>query len=177
MTRLPRRSVLLAALGLSGCGFSPVYMPSAGNTQGVAQRELAEIDVAVIPDRPGQLLRQALQERLWGTGAAATPLYTLNVGYWIAGEGIAILPDNTATRVRMFGNANWTLVGRDPTHTPITSGYSRVQDAVNIFQNQYFGAELETEQVYRRLADSMADQITLRLAAFFRNQAARQHLS
>ena len=49
MRRLARRSVLLGALGLAGCGFEPVYMPSAGDTPGVAQRELAAIDVAIIP--------------------------------------------------------------------------------------------------------------------------------
>lgn len=176
MRRLARRSVLLGTLGLAGCGFEPVYMPSAGDTPGVAQRELAAIDVAIIPERPGQLLRQALQQRLGGADPSA-PQYTLNVAYWIAGEGIGILPDNTATYVRMFGNANWSLVAHDPARTPITSGYSRVQDSVNIFQNQYFGAELDTEKTWTQIADSMADQITLRLATFFRAQAARQHLT
>lgn len=176
MKVLARRSVLLGALGLAGCGFEPVYMPSAGNTSGVAQRELAAIDVAIIPDRPGQLLRQALQEKLGGADPSA-PQYTLNVNYWIAGEGIGIQPDNTATYIRMFGNANWSLVARDPARTQITSGYSRVGDSVNIFQNQYFGAELDTERAWRRIADSIADQIALRLATFFRAQAARQHLT
>ena len=176
MRLVARRSVLFGALGLAGCGFEPVYMPSAGNTPGVAQRELAAIAVAIIPDRPGQLLRQALQERLGGADPS-DPQYTLNVNYWIAGEGIGILPDNTATYIRMFGNANWSLVTRNPARTPITSGYSRVQDSVNIFQNQYFGAELDTERAWSRIAGSLADQITLRLATFFRAQAANQHLT
>lgn len=176
MRRLPRRSVLLGVLGLTGCGFEPVYMPSGGSTPGVARRELAAIDVAIIPDRPGQLLRQALQERLGGADPSA-PVYTLNVNYWIAGEGIGIQPDNTATRIRMFGNANWSLVARNPDRTPVTSGYSRVQDAINIFQNQYFGAQLQNERAWQNIANAMADQITLRLATFFRSQAANQHLS
>ena len=66
MRRLPRRRMLAlaAAAALSGCGFQPVYMPTASGNAGVAQRELAAIQVALIPDRPGQLLRQALQDRL-----------------------------------------------------------------------------------------------------------------
>ena len=75
MRRLARRSVLLGTLGLAGCGFEPVYMPSAGDTPGVAQRELAAIDVAIIPDRPGQLLRQALQQRLGGADPVGPAIY------------------------------------------------------------------------------------------------------
>ena len=48
---------------VAGCGFQPVYMPTASGKAGVAQRELASVYVPIIPERPGQLLRQALQER------------------------------------------------------------------------------------------------------------------
>ena len=40
-------------------------------------------------------------------------------------------------------------------------------DGINIFDTQYFAADLENEAVQRRLADALADQITLQLAAFF----------
>ena len=59
-----RLLVLAAGASLSGCGFQPVYMPTASGKAGVAQRELAAIQVDLIPDRPGQVLRQALQDRL-----------------------------------------------------------------------------------------------------------------
>jgi hypothetical protein len=32
----------------------------------------------------------------------------------IAGEGIAIQPDSTVTRIRTIGSANWSLVAQDP---------------------------------------------------------------
>ena len=65
---LSRRNLCLGSLGtlvtlLSGCGFQPVYMPTASGKAGVAQRELASVYVGIIPERPGQVLRQALQER------------------------------------------------------------------------------------------------------------------
>ncbi len=172
---LSRRALLGAGatLPLAGCGFHPVYMPSAGGEPGVAQRELAAIYVAIIPDRPGQELRQALQQRLEGTGADPKPIYTLTVNYWTTGEGIAIQPDTSTTRIRMFGNANWTLRGRDPGQTVITSGFSRAEDAVNVIDEQYFSADLQTEAAYRYLAQALADQITMRLAIFFRNKAGQ----
>ena len=85
--------LLGAALPLAGCGFQPVYMPSAEGETGVAERELATIYVNLIPDRPGQLLRQALQQRLEGAGGSSSPIYTLTVNYWITGEGLGIQPD------------------------------------------------------------------------------------
>ncbi|HSU07461.1 MAG TPA: LPS assembly lipoprotein LptE [Acetobacteraceae bacterium] len=174
--KLGRRLVLggmaapVAAV-VAGCGFRPVYMPSAGGQPGVAQRELAAIYVNLIPDRPGQLLRQALQQRFVGAGDSAKPLYNLNVVYWVSGEGIGVQPDNTTTRIRMFGNANWALVGRDPAQTRITDGSSRAEDAVNLINEQYFAADLQTEAAYRYLAEALADQITTRLATFFRTKA------
>ncbi|MDQ2801372.1 MAG: hypothetical protein M3Y41_01300, partial [Pseudomonadota bacterium] len=64
---LPRRNLLKLALvpalvPLAGCGFQPVYMPTASGSAGPARRELAAVNVQIIPDRPGQLLRQALQQ-------------------------------------------------------------------------------------------------------------------
>jgi LPS-assembly lipoprotein len=43
---------------------------------------------------------------------------------------------------------------------------------VNIFNEQFFAADLENETVQRRLAEQIADQITIQLAAYFRHQAA-----
>ena len=49
-----KRRALLGLVGacLTGCGFQPVYMPTASGRAGVAQRDLAAVRVALIPDRP-----------------------------------------------------------------------------------------------------------------------------
>jgi LPS-assembly lipoprotein len=171
---LQRRQLLVfaAGAGLSGCGFQPVYMPTASGAAGVAQRELAAIQVALIPDRPGQLLRQALQDRLEMGASGVARRYDLTVSYWIAGEGIAVQQDSTATRVRSTGNANWTLVAQDVGRTRLTSGFARALDALNINDEQYFGADLENEALQKRMAGALADQITMQLAIFFRRRAA-----
>jgi LPS-assembly lipoprotein len=171
---LPRRRLLALAtgVGVSGCGFQPVYMTTASGTAGTAQRELAAIQVALIPDRPGQLLRQALQDRLeMGTSGVARR-YDLMVTFWIAGEGIAVQQDSTSTRLRETGNANWTLVAQDVGRTRLTSGSARALDAVNITDTQYFGADLENEALRKRMAGALADQIAMQLAIYFRKRAA-----
>ena len=146
-------------------------MPTATGAPGPAERELAAIHVALIPDRPGQLLRQALQQRFEGAGDATPRRYTLTVAYWISGLGVGILPGTTPTEIRMTAYANWVLTENDPPHARVATGTSRAIDAVNMFDQQYFAADLETSAVYHQLANQIADQITLRLASLFRARA------
>jgi hypothetical protein len=56
----------------------------------------------------------------------------------------------------------------------LTSGNARALDAVNVFDSQYFAADLETEAEQRRIAENIATQIATRLATYFRQQAAKQ---
>jgi LPS-assembly lipoprotein len=170
--RRRRLLALTAVCGVSGCGFQPVYISTASGGSGVARRELGAVHVALIPDRPGQLLRQALQDRLEMSGGGEAVRYDLAVGYWIAAEGIAIQTNNTATRIRATGNANWTLVAQDPGRTRLTSGFAKSIDALNIFDTQYFAADLENEALQKRIAEAIADQITMQLAIYFRKRAA-----
>ncbi|HLY89794.1 MAG TPA: LPS assembly lipoprotein LptE [Acetobacteraceae bacterium] len=172
MRRLGRRQVVALGLALSGCGFQPVYMPTATGKAGVAQRELAAIHVNLIPDRPGQELRQALQDRLELAGGDVKRRYDLQVGFSVAGEGIAVQNDDTATRVRLIGTAIWTLTAQDSGKTKLSSGFAKAVDAMNILDSQYFALDLENEAVQKRIAETLADQITMQLAAFFRKRAA-----
>jgi LPS-assembly lipoprotein len=171
--RIPRRSLLALGAGglLAACGFQPVYMPTASGQAGPAERELAAIDVALIPDRPGMLLRQALQDRFEGTGDATARRYALAVSFWITGSGIGVQSDTTVTRTRYLGHAIWTLTADDPGHTRITGGTVSATDAINNIDTQFFAADLENDVVQKRIANALADQITLQLAAFFRKRA------
>jgi LPS-assembly lipoprotein len=162
---------LTAVVAASGCGFHPLYMPTASGKPGVASRELAAIYVNIIPDRPGQLLRQALQDRFEGSGSGVARLYDLSVSYSIGGEGIAIQPDTSVTRVRLTGRADWILRSQDPSRTLLSRGNARSVDAVNVLNEQFFAADLETEVVQRRIADAIADQITAQIATFFVRRA------
>jgi LPS-assembly lipoprotein len=157
----------LTGTALAGCGFQPVYMPTASGKPGVAERELASIDVAIIPDRPGQLLRQALQDHFASDGGGSHR-YRLITSFYIAGENVNILTNNSASRVRLIGTANWQLLARDPAAAKLTSGTSRAIDGYNVFSAQYAAAIMDNEAVQKRIAESVADQMTLQLATWFR---------
>jgi LPS-assembly lipoprotein len=159
-----------AAAMLSGCGFHPVY-GTRGAAPGSPALELATVDVALIPERHGQLLRQQLQQRFEGTGLALAKKYQLTVSFGIASDAISIQQDTTATRVRQVATANWSLKRLDPASSFVTSGTARALDGFNILDQQYFAADEEGQSGFRRLAEAVANQITLQLATYFQRQA------
>lgn len=171
---LTRRSALIGALpgvmtALAGCGFHPLYAPTSN---GVAVgKELQSIYVAVMAERTGQLLREALQRRFEGTGAGVAKKYELTGSLGIAAEAIGLQPDSSANRVRLTGNAPWTLKTLGPQETVLTQGNARAIDGVNINANELFGQQMESEVAQRRIAETIADQITLRVATFLRRRA------
>ncbi|MBN8889233.1 MAG: hypothetical protein ABS99_08670 [Acetobacteraceae bacterium SCN 69-10] len=174
-----RRSVLLGLFALSGtallagCGWRPVYRGGAGGLAGPAEAGLAETSVALIPERTGQLLRQALQARFDSGSGSTGQRYMLAVSsFSIAGEAIGIQRDNSISRVRLVGTASWVLSAQDAQRRTLTSGTARQMDGYNIVGQQYFAADLESEAVQRRIAEAVADQITLQVAAFFNRHAA-----
>jgi LPS-assembly lipoprotein len=161
-----RRGALLLGLGgvLTGCGFHPVYMAS-GSGPG-PQTGLAEIEVAPIYERPGQILREALLARL-GIESGTPRKFDLKVNFWISGEAQGVLNFTQPTRIRSVGNATWTLLSRDGKSTKLAEGGDRLVDGFDIFDAQYFAQDLANEAVQRRLAEAMAERITLRLAMWF----------
>ena len=158
---VPRPAVaLLACLTLAGCGFHPLHgdRPDA---------QLPEIFVATIPGRPGQLLRQELQQRLAGSSDATPQDYTLRVAYALSSEAIDIHGDNTSGRNRIVGRATWTLSSVAPTPVTVTSGSARSVDGFNTIDTQYFAATIAGETTFGRVAGNLADSITIQLAGWF----------
>ena len=113
------------------------------------ERELAAIYVAIIPDRPGQLLRQALQQRFEGDRGSAEAALHPDRGLLDhrrgdrhpAGHDRDAHPDD---RQRQLDADR-----ADPAQTVSTNGFARAEDAVNIIDQQYFAADLQTEAAYQ----------------------------
>jgi len=169
-----RRWTCLGSLAtLAGCGFQPVYMPTASDKPGVAQRGLESVYVDIIGERPGQLLRQALQDR-FNNDSGTPAAYDLKVNFGISGEGIGITTGDIATRVRLIGTASWTLLAHDEKRSALTTGSARAYDGANVFDSQYFALDLEVEAEQKRIAENIATQIATQLAVWFRNQGVKE---
>ncbi len=157
--------MLAAALG--GCGFQPVYAPRGGAVTSRAQDGLAAISVDIIPERAGQLLRQALQERFERFGSGVERRYSLRASFGVNEDAIGVQQDSTVTRIRAIGYAQYTLFSLDAVRRTLTSGSARAVDGYDVINQQFFAADLQNEQIVRRLAEITADQVTLQLANYF----------
>lgn len=156
---------------MGGCGFRPLYAPTAAGLAGPATAEMAAIYVPVFAERPGQLLRQALQQRFEGSGTGTAKRYELTAYIAINADAIAIQRDSSSSRVRLVGSAPWVLKALSLEHTVLVQGTSRILDGYNIINQQYFAADLESETAIRRVASALADQITLQVGSFFLHRA------
>ena len=171
--RPTRRGVIgwsAGVLALGGCGFRPLY-GTVGESAEVRER-LSEINVLLMPERSGQLMRQALISRLQRGGTGVARRFDLAVQYSLAGEAIAIQPDNSTSRVRLIGTARWTLTAQDGQRRTVTSGAVREVDGYNIINQQFFASELTSNAVQERIANALAEQITMQLALHFSRQTS-----
>jgi LPS-assembly lipoprotein len=164
-SNLLKPATLAALLGLSACGFSPMYGGQAGSA---ASAQLDQVFVTNIPERPGQVLRESLETQLHADGAPTTELYALNVNYSIVSTGIGVLQDTATTRNRLTAKASWTLTPIGEPFKPLTSGTATAVNAENIIDQQYFALTLEGDTVNKELADQVAAEITAQIAAWFR---------
>ena len=169
MRRLGRRQIagLTVAGLLAGCGWRPVYAPSA---TGSAEEGLAATEVLLIGERNGQLLREALKSRFERGRAGVARRYDLSVSLTLNAEPIGIQRDNTSSRVRFMASAAWVLYSQSPQRATLASGRAQDMDAYNVLNQQYFAADLESEALQRRMMEALADQVTLQLATWFRQR-------
>ncbi len=160
---IARRMALLGLVLLTaGCGFHPVYGAHQGSTPA-----LAAVYVDIIPDRSGQLLRQALQARLEGSTADVPKRFVLGVSYREAVQGLGLQADNSTTRNRDIGIATWSLRLADNPAVRLAGGSVRSLDGYNIIDEQFFYADLQEDAAQHRLAQSLADQIVMAMSVYF----------
>lgn len=158
-------AAFLLALGLSGCGFHPMYgRLSAG--QGATSAEMQSIRVLAIEDRKGQILRNALVERLTPRGEPATPRYTLKVALTESLGGLGQRKDATATLGEMLLSASFVLSPRgaeEGSGHMVTGAVSTVV-SVNYLGPRYGSVAVERDAEERALVD-LAEAIRNNIAA------------
>ena len=166
--RLAGRILMLLGLGglLPSCGFHPLYAGADGQPTAV-QTHLAEINVTYMPERIGQLIRGDLQARLERDDSGRAKRFDLGVSFGLGSDLIGINPDSSISRVRLIGTARWTLTAQDAKRSTLAAGVARDVDGYNVIDEQYFYGDLQNESVQRRIADALAEQVTLQLATYF----------
>jgi LPS-assembly lipoprotein len=163
-----RRIVIFGLFaGLVGCGFQPLYGRMDDADTNVVGH-MAAIRIGPIPDRLGQLLRNALQDKLTPRGRPAKPLYRLDVSLTENRSDLVILQDATSTLAKLRIRANYVLIDVASSH-PLTRGVSASTTVFNIVESEFANINAQAD-ARARTVNAISDDIRLRLGLFFRQR-------
>ncbi len=173
MTGIDRRRLTGLVLGagiagsVSACGFSPVYQSSSSPDNKDVLLELAKVDILLIPDREGQMLRNFLLDRMQPRGQAAQTVYKLKTDLTVSSRDLGVQLDETTARSRINVNATYLLTGNG-----LTKQFrSRSSSSYSTIDVEYASLVAEQDAIERSLR-TIADEITVRVAAVLKANTA-----
>jgi LPS-assembly lipoprotein len=163
-----RSALVLLAATLGGCGFRPLYASRGPHDW---DPDLAAIAVSPMRDRPGQVLTLALRENLNPSGVSVAPRWRLEALLTISRSDLGIQRNATATSSEITVTATYTLVD-------VKSGariYSSSSRAVGDFNqlNDAYATQVGADDAQDRALQELAEEITLRMALFVRQQRTK----
>jgi LPS-assembly lipoprotein len=155
--------ISLLFLGITACGFQPLYGSSTQNAD--VQNRLAGIYIPSIQGRTGQILRNELLDLTTPSGVPSQPRYTLNINLTESKTGLAIQEDDTKTRFNLTLNTQFQLV-EVANGKKIYKGSTQNIASYNVVSSDFanLSAELNAE---KRAALDSAKQIHQQLAVYF----------
>ena len=154
---------LVALTTLSACGFRPLYATAGDDYQTAAN--MAQVKVALIDDRVGQLTRNALLETLTPRGQSSNPLYDLSVTLTESTSEQGFTKDNEATIADYQIIATYAVTRRSDTKV-LRSGTVRARTSYNIVDSDFASIEAEDaarKDAARNLAQQLANQVAIGL--------------
>lgn len=159
------RALLPAALaiGLAGCGFSPMYAQNApGSTNG---RYLGPLTIDEIPGKAGFVFKAELEKLLQIEGGDG-PSRHLHVKVYEASGGLGFRVDESASRSDLFLTATYELT--DENGKTLTSGTATSTASYDVPSSAY-GEIAAQDDARERAAENLAvkiqSQLSLRLAS------------
>lgn len=160
-----KKSIIVAlSLMVSACGFQPLYQAEGGNSEMVLT-QLAGVEIAPIPERLGQIMRNRMLDLF---GSTTHPDYRLNVMLSDEIEGYGFRSDAAVTQEQVTMTADIVL-------NSVTSGdvefetTLRARTSYDVVLSD-FATYTQREDAKRRLVEELAEQLHRRLALHFRKQ-------
>jgi LPS-assembly lipoprotein len=159
---LPAALLAVVALGLSACGFTPLYGPQA------VTKGLGSIEVVAADGRAGYLLREKLDDAL-ARDASLPPthrlVYTVNEQRYARGVRV----DNVANRYELNLTANWRLLDVT-TGQPVRTGSTSAAVTYDSADQPYASISAQQDSQERAAAE-VARKIQLDLATWLAGKA------
>lgn len=160
--------ILLSLLTLTACGFRPVYGVNRDTPIGV-EEQLGKVEIANIPDREGQYLRNALIDRFYRDGRPFDPAYILTVSSvqeTITDLDITKTSDTTRTQLRL--GINYTLTDKTTGQQLFTRQATSV-NSYNVLGSE-FATRVTEENARENALDDLARQVELQINLYLKRQ-------
>jgi len=160
--RVGRRAALAlaAAAALAGCGLRPLY--GDGGADSGTKARLAAVEIGIIGERTGQILRNRLIDRFYGGTGPLPYTHELNVALTVTEARAGIRIDDTATRRLLTGVARMRLVEKG-TDAVVYSAVVRTTSSFP-FQEAQYGVLVARDAAVDDLMTALGDQIATRVA-------------
>lgn len=166
-SRLATLCLILAALIPAGCGFRTVY--GSGREAASVSADLSQVEIGIIPDRAGQVLRNALIDRFYPAGRPANAPFVLSltpVRETLTDLDITRESDSTRTQIRL--RTDIVLSDRANGQTLLTRRIESVT-SYNILGSE-FATRVTREDARRNALADLARQIEQELSLYFARQ-------
>jgi LPS-assembly lipoprotein len=165
MNRIARIACLLSSFALlAGCGLHPIYAAHGVDDNSPVAMDLNNVAIDNIADRNGQMLRNDLIDRMYGSNRPEQPLYHLKINIHYNEEDLGILANATSTRslLNMYGDYNLTDAHG---HTMVTGSAHSVASFDKL--DQMYGTVAARQDAYERTLHEVSEQIVNRLSLYF----------
>lgn len=160
MRRLKHAALSILLLAIAGCGFQPIH----GQRSAASGAALAAIDINLIADRTGQMLRNELLQQMQPRGAISPAPYALSVTLRESLQDLAIRKDEVATRANLIMVAAFTVTSRGDGKR-VFNGNVRSVNSYNILTSD-FATLSAREDARRRAVQQLASGIKQRLSVW-----------
>src|SRR5262245_31493732 len=160
---------LAVAPGLGACsgGCQPLYGPTASGVG--LQERMAQLDIAAIPGRVGQRIRNELIFQASGGGDLLPPTHRLEVAITESVISTLVKPDGDALGQTYALQANFKLI-EIKTKKVVLTGTSYGRASFERFQSIYSNVRAR-DDAENRAARTIADDLKTRVAIYLSSQA------
>ncbi len=163
----------IVLLVLGGCGFQPLYGVSSNGFDSSVQEGLKRIDIAKIPGRVGQKVRNELIYQTTNGGYPLPPEYKLVIAVRERVNDVLVRKDGDSqariyrlsAQFKLFDQSGKVILMKGQSTTQALYD-TRGNRSASIFANER--ARLDAEN---RAARTMADEIKTRIAAYLATSA------
>lgn len=163
--------IVFIALGLTACGFRPLYSEPSDTAYGQqsAATALSDVKIGNIPDREGQYLRNALIDRFYQHGYPQDARYELDVSpIKETRTDLDITKTADTTRSQLKLTTTIVLYDRYNSETVLKRRLMAIT-SYNTLQSQYT-TRVSEENTRKNALDDLARQIEQQLALYFKRE-------